>query len=147
MNRSDFKRKLSSDNSMGKRLKWLRKKVDVGFRDIERALGIPESNIRSMENGGRTTIYEDLFLLADFFTKKLKEKFTTSNPVYKGMEIDEISVPWLMVGMDHRKKVFEDALASIREDFKEREMELIERNFALDMELTRLRNESSQKDN
>ena len=145
MNRALLKKQITKENQLGKRIKWAREKIKVGFRDIEKELGIPESNIRSSENGGRTTIYEDLQILADYFTKEIRKKFKTVNPRYKGEEVDEITVIWLMFGQDAAKRVFERTIEIIREDFREREMELIERNFALDRIISTLRQELSEK--
>ncbi len=145
MNRALLKKQITKENQLGKRIKWAREKIKVGFRDIEKELGIPESNIRSIENGGRTTIYEDLQILADYFTKEIRKKFKTVNPRYKGEEVDEITVIWLMFGQDAAKRVFERTIEIIREDFREREMELIERNFALDRIISTLRQELSEK--
>ena len=145
MNRALLKKQITKENQLGKRIKWAREKIKVGFRDIEKELGIPESNVRSIENGGRTTIYEDLQILADYFTKEIRKKFKTANPRYKGEEVDEITVIWLMFGQDAAKRVFERTIEIIREDFREREMELIERNFALDRIISTLRQELSEK--
>lgn len=145
MSRALLKKQITKENQLGKRIKWAREKIKVGFRDIEKELGIPESNIRSIENGGRTTIYEDLQILADYFTKEIRRKFKTVNPRYKGEEVDEITVIWLMFGQDGAKRVFENTIDIIRNDFREREMELIERNFALDRIITTLRQELSEK--
>lgn len=145
MSRALLKKQITKENQLGKRIKWAREKIKVGFRDIEKELGIPESNIRSIENGGRTTIYEDLQILADYFTKEIRRKFKTVNPRYQGEEVDEITVIWLMFGQDAAKRVFERTIEIIREDFREREMELIERNFALDRIISTLRQEKSKK--
>lgn len=145
MSRALLKKQITKENQLGKRIKWAREKIKVGFRDIEKELGIPESNIRSIENGGRTTIYEDLQILADYFTKEIRRKFKTVNPRYKGEEVDEITVIWLMFGQDGAKRVFENTIDIIRNDFREREMELIERNFALDRIISTLRQELSEK--
>lgn len=146
MNRNDLKKKISKENKLGKRIRWAREKIKLGFRDIEKELGIPESNIRSMENGGRTTIYEDLQDLAVFFTKELKKRYKTVNPRYDGEEVDEITVAWLMFGKDGAKMIFENTIEIIRTDFREREMELIERNFALDNIVRQLRQEIREKE-
>lgn len=145
MSRALLKKQITKENQLGKRIKWAREKIKVGFRDIEKELGIPESNIRSIENGGRTTIYEDLQILADYFTKEIRRKFKTVNPRYKGEEVDEITVIWLMFGQDGAKRVFENTIDIIRNDFREREMELIERNFALDRIISTLRQQLSEK--
>lgn len=145
MKRDELKKKISKENQLGKRIKWAREKIKVGFRDIEKALGIPESNIRSIENGGRTTVYEDLKLLAEYFTLELSKRFKDYAPIYKGEEIDEITVLWLMYGSDDAKKMYKKTIEAIREDFREREMELIERNFALDQELTMIRREAMRE--
>tara|TARA_R100001198_G_C5243345_1_gene221716 strand:+ start:33679 stop:34116 length:438 start_codon:yes stop_codon:yes gene_type:complete len=141
LSRNDLKKQIVKENKLGKRIKWAREKIKVGFRDIEKELGIPESNIRSMENGGRTTIYEDLQILADYFTNRLSQKYKTTSPIYKGEEIKEVTVMWLMFGSDRTRNIYEQTIEAIREDFREREMELIERNFALDQELTIIRRE------
>lgn len=141
MKREELKKKIIKENQLGRRIRWAREKIKVGFRDIEKELGIPESNIRSMENGGRTTIYEDLQLLADYFTRELCQRFKTIPPQFEGEQIREITVVWLMFGTDGAKKIYEQTIEAVREDFREREMELIERNFALDQELTNLRRE------
>lgn len=145
MSRALLKKQITKENQLGKRIKWAREKIKVGFRDIEKELGIPESNIRSIENGGRTTIYEDLQILADYFTKEIRRKFKTVNPRYKGEEVDEITVIWLMFGQDGAKRVFENTVDIIRNDFREREMELIERNFDLDRIISTLRQQLSEK--
>lgn len=139
MNREDLKKQIIKENQLGRRIKWAREKIKVGFRDIEKELGIPESNIRSIENGGRTTIYEDLNSLAEYFTRELAKRFKTVRPIYKGEEIHEVTVLWLMYGSDDTRKLYEQTIEAVREDFREREMELIERNFALDQELTRIK--------
>ena len=144
MSREDLKKKIAQENLLGKRIRWAREKIKAGFRDIEKELGIPESNIRSMENGGRTTIYEDLKLLADYFTKELRRKYKTVTPIYNGEEMEEVTVLWLMYGSDDAKKLHEKTIEAVREDFREREMELIERNFALDQELTIMRRQGNE---
>ena len=146
MSRENLKKKIAKENRLGKRIKWAREKIKAGFRDIEKELGIPESNIRSMENGGRTTIYEDLQLLADYFTKELNRKYKTINPTYQGEEIQEVTVMWLMFGKDKTRMVYERTLEAVREDFNEREMELIERNFALDQKLTIIQSQEKSED-
>lgn len=142
MSREALKKKIVKENQLGRRIRWAREKIKVGFRDIEKALGIPESNIRSMENGGRTTIYEDLLLLADYFTKELNNKYKTMPPQFEGEPIKEVTIIWLMFGKDGAKMLYEQTIEAVREDFKEREMELIERNFALDQALTIIRREN-----
>jgi transcriptional regulator with XRE-family HTH domain len=147
LSRNELKKRIIKENLLGRRIRWAREKIKVGFRDIEKELGIPESNIRSMENGGRTTIYEDLNLLAEYFTRELGKKFKTVPPTFEGEQITEVSVLWLMYGADVAKQIYEKTIEVIREDFREREMELIERNFALDQELTMLRAEIKDKSN
>lgn len=147
MSRSALKKQIVKENQLGRRIKWAREKIKVGFRDIEKELGIPESNIRSMENGGRTTIYEDLQLLADYFSRKLSKKYKSVSPIYQGEEVKEVTVLWLMYGRDNARLIYEKTIEAIREDFREREMELIERNFALDMALTNLRREVNKDAN
>jgi transcriptional regulator with XRE-family HTH domain len=147
MSREALKKRIIKENQLGRRIRWAREKIKVGFRDIEKELGIPESNIRSMENGGRTTIYEDLQILADYFTKQLARKYKTVSPIFEGEQIKEVTVVWLMFGADGAKKLYEQTIEAVREDFKEREMELIERNFALDQELMKLRREIREKSN
>lgn len=144
MSREDLKKKIIRENQLGKRIRWAREKIKVGFRDIEKELGIPESNIRSMENGGRTTIYEDLQLLADYFTREISKRYKTVKPNFEGEIIEEITVIWLMFGKDRRKIIFEKTIEVIKEDLAEREMELIERNFALDRELSSIRREQQE---
>lgn len=146
MSRNNLKEKIAKENNLGKRIKWAREKIKVGFRDIEKALGIPESNIRSIENGGRTAIYEDLQLLADYFTIELSKKYKTISPTYKKEEIKEVTVMWLMFGEDRTRMIYEKTIEVIREDFNEREMELIERNFALDQKLTIIQSQEKSED-
>ena len=146
MSRANLKRKIAKENKLGKRIRWAREKIKAGFRDIEKELGIPESNIRSMENGGRTTIYEDLQLLADYFTKELNRKYKTVNPIYKGEEVKEVTVMWLMFGKDKTRAIYEKTLEAVKDDFNEREMELIERNFALDQRLTIIQSQDKSED-
>lgn len=139
MSRKDAKKKIFEANQLGKRIKWSREKIKVGFKDIERELGIPESNIRSIENGGRTTIYEDLELLANFFTKRIEKIYKHNKPQYEGVTMDVITPTWLVFGVDPYRDEYKRTIDLIEEDFRARELELIERNFALDRLLTELR--------
>ena len=144
MSRRELRKRVLSDNGLGKRIKWARIKVNIGTRALQKELGIPECNIRSIENGGRTTIYEDLYLLANFFNRELKRLYRIPQ-TYDGKPVEEVTISWLLFGIDRDRKNLIDEIDLMQEGFRRREIELIERNFDLDKQLMELRQGNSEK--
>lgn len=119
-------------NNIGRRLKFAREKLGLRQVDVYRALDIPQSNYDLLESGARTLYYEELNAIASFLNIKWEDKYRKHYPTYEKREVREISIVWLMFGHDKRKEWYEKEIEEIRQDFRRRERQLMERQFDIE---------------
>lgn len=91
-----------------------------------------------METSSRTTVYEYLFVLSDFFNKQLSKKFTKKKPTYEGVEVLEVTLEWLMFGHNVTIEKFISKISEIEKDFTIQQIQMLERQFDLENRIKEL---------
>lgn len=86
-------------NDLGKRIQWVRKKLELNLSDVSKDTGIPASNYYGREQGVRTYYFEEYLILAEYFNSKWSSKFNNHFPKYNGNQIKKIHVLWIMFGI------------------------------------------------
>jgi len=100
-------RRLAKDlNNTGKRLEWVRNKLELTQKEVSEATGIPRSSYCYREAGCRTDFLEEYLVLAVYFNGEWQKKFTGYKPEFGGVEVKTVSTEWLMFG---RNEVEENA--------------------------------------
>lgn len=93
------KRSVKELNNIGRRLEWVRAKLEINQRQVCEGTGIPASSYCGREAGIRPELAEEFVVLAMFFNKLWRMKFTGPDyPFYNGQEIKKIGTEWLMFG-------------------------------------------------
>lgn len=92
------KRTIKDLNQIGKRLEWVRTKLDLSQRQVCEATNIPPSSYHGRECGVRPELIEEFIVLTAFFNALWKKKFRDGSPMFNGEEIKKISAEWLMFG-------------------------------------------------
>lgn len=130
INRIELKKSAKELNDLGSRLYWVRNKLRLKSIEVCKATSIPPSSYCDREAGLRTSFYEELLVLAMFFNSKWQIKYHKFNsyPTFNGKEVREISFMWLMFGYDSNMKEYEILIENIKENFKQRELDLMKRN-------------------
>lgn len=119
-------------NNVGRRLIWIRSKLEITHADIERGTDIPMSTYNDWESNIRTGHWEALAILAAFFNELWRVKFPTSFPLYEGDEIAEVTPLFVMFGQDLKNK----ELLELKSEYKEKMNDII---FELEMKEKELR--------
>jgi len=131
-------------NKIGTRLRWVRSHLDISARKTARDNNIVWENYHNRENNGRTRHYEEFFVLSYYFDKRWQEKYRNRGvyPAYCQHIVDEITVSWLIFGVDRNSCCKKAMIKALKRQFKEkfdkcekRELELVEKKFELEMEL------------
>jgi transcriptional regulator with XRE-family HTH domain len=107
------KQSLKEQNRIGKRLEWVRSKLELSQRQVCDATGIPASSYCGREGGIRAELAEEYLVLALFYDKLWKQKFLDGFPMHNGQEVSEITVQWILFGED------ENIIEHYRERIKE----------------------------
>jgi transcriptional regulator with XRE-family HTH domain len=107
------KQSLKEQNRIGKRLEWVRSKLELSQRQVCDATGIPASSYCGREGGIRAELAEEYLVLALFYDKLWKQKFLDGFPMHNGQEVSEITVQWILFGED------ENIIEQYRERIKE----------------------------
>jgi transcriptional regulator with XRE-family HTH domain len=93
------KRSIKELNNIGKRLMWVREKLELTQREVCESTGLPASSYCGRECGIRPELAEEFVVLAMFFNKLWKAKFKGPDyPQFNGQEIKKIGTEWLMFG-------------------------------------------------
>lgn len=119
--RVEEKRAIKDLNQTGRRLEWVRLKLDLSQREVCEATGIPTSSYCGREGNIRAELVEEYLVLSTFFNKLWQSKYREGYPFHNGSEVRKISVEWLLFG---HNDVEENADLIIKEyQIKIREME------------------------
>lgn len=96
--RVEEKRQIKELNNTGARLLWVRNKLGLSQIEVSNATKIPPSSLCGREANIRPELVEEFLVLATFFNKCWKKKYSGSYPLYNGEELKSISVEWLIFG-------------------------------------------------
>jgi hypothetical protein len=96
--RTEEKRTVKDLNQIGKRIEWVRLKLELTQVDVCEGTGIPKSSYCGREANVRAELIEEYFVLAKFFNDLWVKKFTDSKPSFNGTEVKKISFEWIVVG-------------------------------------------------
>lgn len=113
--RIEERRAVKELNNIGKRLAWVRTKVNLTQKEVSIATGIPCSSYGDRENGVRSEFYEEFTVLASYLNSMWQEKYSQSGlyPEYSGERLTKITQMFLMLGADDAEKSFERAKAEL----------------------------------
>jgi transcriptional regulator with XRE-family HTH domain len=120
-------------NPIGKRIEWVRRKLELSQRQVCDATKIPASSYCGREAGVRAILAEEYLVLAVTFDRLWRQRFKDAYPSYEGEEIKRISIQWLLFGYDD---VSSNAEAIIQE-YQVRIKEMEEEFFNKEAELLR----------
>ena len=120
MDRELLKKTAQETNNIGSRLYFVRDKLKMSLAYVSRETNIPTSTLHDRELNIRTCIYEDLLLLSYYYDKIWQARYFKFNsyPCYKGKEIKEISIMWLLFGFDQNREDFEFLLENIKQNYQ-----------------------------
>lgn len=129
--RVEEKRQVKELNNPGKRLGWVREKLELSFKEVSLGTGVPISSLHGREVGLRPELIEEFLVLSNFFNKAWKHKYKDSYPFYCGSEVKKISTQWLMFGHDDVEanseviiQEYKIKLKELEEDYWYKEQEL-----------------------
>jgi transcriptional regulator with XRE-family HTH domain len=119
-------------NPIGKRLEWVRTRLELSQKAVCDASGIPRSSYCGREAGVRAVLVEEYLVLAAVFNSFWTKKFKTGFPLYNGEEVKKITFEWLISGRNdldaNAEALIEEykiQLAEIERRFYEHEAELL----------------------
>lgn len=98
--RTEEKRAVKELNQIGRRLLWVRERLDIRQADVCKGTGIPVSSYCGREAGLRPELAEEFLVLAMFFNKLWEARFKDGFPSHNGQEVKKITTQWLMFGHD-----------------------------------------------
>lgn len=133
-NREITKKACYTSNNVGKRLEWVRTKLDLLLVQVSNDTNIPYSSLHDRETAHRTVFYEEMLLLAAYYDKKWRERFTVF-PKYEGDEVRSITFSWLCLGFDPAIDGMKGMIEEIQDNFKARELEYIREKEFMEREL------------
>jgi transcriptional regulator with XRE-family HTH domain len=119
--RSEGRRAAKDLNNPGKRLVWIREKLELTQREICTATGIPTSSYCGREAGIRTDFIEEYLVLAVFFQREWAKKYKNYFPQFQNQEVKKVTVSWLMYGHDELDKNAEMIIEEFRLKIKDME--------------------------
>ena len=82
-------------NKSGDRLKWVRLQLNLTQAEVCNNTGIPGASYCGREAGVRTVNSEEWLVLAKYFNKLWKERFTKQFPKYNENEMRRITASFL----------------------------------------------------
>lgn len=121
--RVNEKRSIKDLNQIGKRLEWIRTKLDLSQRQVCEATNIPPSSYHGRECGVRPELVEEFLVLAMFYDGLWQKKFRDGKPLHNGQEIKRISVEWLIFGHSDLEANAESIIQEYQIKIKEMEEE------------------------
>jgi len=141
--RSELKKFVNEQNSMGSRLIWIRDKLKLKLTDVCKSTGIPYASFSDRESGVRTCFYEELLCLAKYYDSLWQGKYAKFNsyPVYRDDEIRDLSFTWLCLGYDENKYLYEELARIMAENYEQIERSLIAENMNLKKQVNMFENE------
>lgn len=103
-------------NNIGKRLIWLRSKLNITQKDVSEATEIPKSSYCDRESGVRTEYLEEYIVLAIFFDGLWQDKYEKKGnyPEYLGERLVKITQVFIMYGSDEAQKSFENEKSELK---------------------------------
>ena len=121
----------------GDRLAFLRKKLNLTFKDVADNTGIPLTTCKNIEYGVRCITYVNYEILANYLNRAWQVKFAGTNyPTYKNKKIKEITFPWILLGQDRTLSEIEFLLNEIENGYYERELRYIAKIAELENKIT-----------
>lgn len=136
--RTSRRNEIRKHNNIGPRIRFARRKLGLAFMQMARDTGIPHMNLRDREDGVRTLYYEEILVLATYFDDKWQRKFKKKEnfPCYKiNVPLLEITPQWIMFGGDKLVESLRSEIELLKDAYDRREIELLERQFALERKL------------
>lgn len=124
---------LIGSNRVGKRLTWVREKLGVTAKEAAFATEIPQATLCGWEYDVRSGFYEGYWLLANFYNELWQEKFKDSPQTFESVEIDEITVSFLMFGVDQSAERIKEMARQYNKELLQKEMELLEMKNQLEL--------------
>lgn len=123
-------------NNPGKRLLWVRTKLNLTQTEIAKETGIPCSSYFDRENGVRTEFFEEYLLLATYLDKRWQAKYGKLRyPEYCGEMVKHISPMFIIYGTDDLERNYEAAKASLMEKVAEMKAESERKQAELDRQI------------
>lgn len=113
------------NNSMGERLEYIKKKLNLTYQDIARDTFVPKTTIFDLVKGRRTTYYELLEYLAYYFDKKWQDKYSRNYPLFKNKELEKITFEWLVLGHNKTFQEHKKHISELKEHFYLENMRLV----------------------
>lgn len=121
-------------NNIGKRLTWVREKLEITQREVSLATDIPASSYNDREAGVRTDYSEEYIVLSVFFNRLWQIKYSGKHyPTYEGHLVEKITTLWLQFGADDLEKDHE----AIIKNFKAKILQIQKEHFEREQELKR----------
>lgn len=131
--RAEERRSAKDLNNPGKRILWVRERLELTQRHVCFATGIPTSSFCGREGGIRTDFIEEYLVLAVFFQREWEKKYRGGFPQFQNQEIKKVTVSWLMFGHDELDKNAEMIIT----EFKMRVEELERDHWSKENEMRR----------
>lgn len=122
---------------VGKRLIWIRENLGLKASDVYRFLKIPKSTFHDRESGLETSNIFDLLKILEFYNERWQEKYLEKYPLFEGKVVTSINLNFIYNLVDKREEEFNTIINILRDNFKEREEELLQRIIALKADLMR----------
>lgn len=114
------RRAVKEINNPGKRLIWIRVKLNLTQAEIAKETSIPYSSYSDRESGIRSDFYEEQLVIAAYLDRKWQAKYGKLRyPEYEGQQVKSITPMWLMFGSDDVEKNHELVKARLMEKIAE----------------------------
>lgn len=119
-------------NDIGKRIKFLRTKFKLSQSQVASAIDIPQSTMWDWENGRRTLQYEELGLIAMYFTEKIERHYPKGlrapEGIFKATEttISGVDMDTLCLGVDPTYEKLKERIRLAEENERRQVMEKLE---------------------
>lgn len=122
-------------NNIGKRLSWLREKLNLTQVEIAQATDIPKASYNDREAGRRTDYIEEYVVLSAFFDSLWQKKYKSYHPMFDGNEVKKITPMWIQFGKDDMEKDHELIIKNFRAKMLELQNEAYQKEIELKRQL------------
>lgn len=123
--RHNERKTIKEINKTGKRLEWVRLKLELTQLQVCDATGIPTSSYCGREAGIRAVMAEEYLVLSVFYDRLWKNKYGENCPIYNGQEVKNVSVQWLLFGHHDIAENAEEIISDYKIRVKNIEDELL----------------------
>ena len=115
-------------SDLPKRLAFLKERLELTQKDIYTGTGMRQSAYNHLEGSGRSCRLEHFIILEKYFDNLWQVKYSKHRnyPFYKGNQLEDITVSWLICGSDYFVNKTNRFLECVQEDFRRKEYELFD---------------------